>query len=263
MDHFADERDRKLLENDRYTFFVLRRIMGGDCELLLTDHERLILCFSCAPYPVWIWTADDASEDEMEKAYRLAEEHALLDGTHSFNMKYELADYFIRRAAEHGKAMSLSMNMFAYDCPAPIEPSVKADGSIHLCTEDDLDEAAEFIWMFHDETVIDRKDAAAYRKDAENHIGTGKLYFWKNGQGINAASCKWGPNGDMAAINLVFTRPELRRQHYAENLVWQVTVIAKEAGYLPMLYTNADYRASNACYEKIGYVLRGKLCTIR
>jgi len=29
-----------------------------------------------------------------------------------------------------------------------------------------------------------------------------------------------------------------------------------------MLYTDADYVASNKCYEKIGYILRGKLCTI-
>ncbi len=55
---------------------------------------------------------------------------------------------------------------------------------------------------------------------------------------------------------------EERRKHYAEHLVYQVTVIAKNAGYIPMLYTDADYAASNACYEKIGYVLRGKLCTI-
>lgn len=27
-------------------------------------------------------------------------------------------------------------------------------------------------------------------------------------------------------------------------------------------YTFADYTASNTCYEKIGYVLKGKLCTI-
>ena len=66
----------------------------------------------------------------------------------------------------------------------------------------------------------------------------------------------------MASINLVFTRPEFRRRHYAENLVYQVTMKVKEAGYIPMLYTDADYVASNACYEKIGYVLRGKLCTI-
>lgn len=31
---------------------------------------------------------------------------------------------------------------------------------------------------------------------------------------------------------------------------------------MPMLYTDADYAASNACCEKIGYMLKGKLCTI-
>jgi len=66
----------------------------------------------------------------------------------------------------------------------------------------------------------------------------------------------------LAAIGLVYTRREERRKHYAENLVYQVTMIAKNAGFMPMLYTDADYVASNACYEKIGYILRGKLCTI-
>ena len=39
-------------------------------------------------------------------------------------------------------------------------------------------------------------------------------------------------------------------------------MLAKNAGFTPMLYTDADYAASNACYEKIGYVLRGRLCTL-
>ncbi|MBR3142376.1 MAG: GNAT family N-acetyltransferase [Clostridiales bacterium] len=65
-----------------------------------------------------------------------------------------------------------------------------------------------------------------------------------------------------ASIGLVYTCDEYRRRHYAEHLVYQVTKIAQDAGYLPMLYTDADYAASNACYEKIGYILRGKLCTI-
>ena len=74
--------------------------------------------------------------------------------------------------------------------------------------------------------------------------------------------CSLRPNGDLAGIGLVFTHEEYRRMHYAENLVYQVSKIAKDTGYMPMLYTDADYAASNACYEKIGYVLRGKLCTI-
>jgi predicted GNAT family acetyltransferase len=66
----------------------------------------------------------------------------------------------------------------------------------------------------------------------------------------------------MASIGLVYTRDEYRRKHYAEHLVYQVSEIVSDLGYLPMLYTDADYVASNACYEKIGYILRGKLCTI-
>ena len=120
MDTYVDERDYKLLEADKYTFFVLKRIMGGESELLLSDHERLILCFTGHPFPVWIWTADDASEEEMEKAYRLAEENRLLDGKHHFNIKYSLAEHFIRRAAEEGSELKITTNMFAYDCLDPV-----------------------------------------------------------------------------------------------------------------------------------------------
>lgn len=66
----------------------------------------------------------------------------------------------------------------------------------------------------------------------------------------------------MGSVGLVYTREEHRRKHYAEQLVYQVTKMVQDAGYMPMLYTDADYVASNACYEKIGYILRGKLCTI-
>ena len=56
--------------------------------------------------------------------------------------------------------------------------------------------------------------------------------------------------------------PDSRRRHYAQNLVYQVTKTLRDKGYMPMLYTDADYPASNVCYGKIGYRLRGKLCTI-
>ena len=262
MDRFADERDLALLENDKYTFFVLRRILGADGTLLLTDHEKLILCHSCPPYPVWIWTADDAAPEEMERAYRLAAENRLLDGTHSFNMKYELARFFLERAGRDGLALTIRVNMFAYDCPQPVEPGVRADGAIHRCTVEDLDELTDFMLQFHQESAIDRKDREAYRSDALSAIQSGRMFFWRDAQGRSVASCRYAPDGDMASLNLVYTRPEHRRKHYAENLVYQVTRLAIDEGCMPMLYTDADYPASNACYEKIGYVLRGRLCTI-
>ena len=260
--NFADERDLKLLDNDRYTFFVLRRIMGSDCKLFITDHEKIIICYSSEPFPVWIWTRDNASETEMEDAYLKAYDNGLLDGKHKFNLKYDLAQYFIKRAKKDGISLKILINMYAYDNPDPIAPSDKCDGKLYKCDKKDVEELVRFLEVFHKEIGIDQKDTEGYRKDAKAFIDTGRMFFWKDERGNNVASCKYAPDGDMASINLVYTREEYRRKHYAENLVYQVTMIAKNEGYMPMLYTDADYVASNACYEKIGYVLRGKLCTI-
>ena len=262
MDNYVDERDYRILNNDKYTFFVLGRIMGGKCELLLTDHERLIICFSSNPYPVWIWTPDDATKEEQEKAYELIKENGLLTEGHTFNLKYDLADYFIRRSSEDSKPLSISTNMFAYDCTNPIEPHTRADGELHRCVAEDIDELVELMVLFYRETGIDQESLEAYRRKGEEAIRSGNHFFWRNAEGRNVSICCCRPNGGLASVGLVYTREEYRRKHYAENLVYQVTKMAKDAGYVPMLYTDADYTASNACYEKIGYILKGKLCTI-
>jgi len=261
MDHYVDERDYRLLENDRYTFFVLSRIMGGESQLLLTDHTRLIICFSCDPFPVWIWTADDANDDEKMKAYTLIKEHGLLDGKHQFNIKYDLAQFFMEQAKKEGREAKVITNLFAYDCPELIAPDA-ADGELYLCKTADTEELADFQKMFHDELQMDQQDREAYLRKATDLINGESVFFWKDANGSNVASCHYGENGDMASIGLVYTRPECRRKHYAENLVYQVAKLVREKGFMPMLYTDADYVASNACYEKIGFILRGKLCTL-
>lgn len=262
MDSFVDERDYSLLDSDKYTFSMLSRIMGGECNLLLTDHERLIICFSNDPYPVWIWTRDEAPEEVKEKAYELVRENGLLDNNHTFNLKYDLASYFTSRSSEDTMALSVKTNMFAYDCPNLIEPHIRADGKLHKCESEDMDELTRFIELFHKETGVDQDSLKAYRRKAEEAIRRGNHFFWRNTEGKNVAVCCVNPNNNLASIGLVYTREEYRRKHYAENLVYQVSQMAKDAGYMPMLYTDADYVASNACYEKIGYVLRGRLCTI-
>ena len=234
MDTFVDERDYSLLERDRYTFFVLRRIIGGSCRTLLSNHENLMICYTDEPYPVWIWTVDGAPIEIMEKAYRLVVENGFVNNGQRLNMKYDLAEYMIRRAAEEGKELYISTNMFAYDCREPVAPSVKADGNIHRCTAEDLDELTEFLDVFHQEIGIDRKDAAGYRADAQEFIDSGNMFLWKNAQGVSVASCKYASNGMMASINLVFTKKAYRRKHYAENLVYQVTTIAKEAVFIQL-----------------------------
>ncbi len=261
MDNFVNEKDYKLLEKDKYTFFVLKRVMGGKCNLLLSNHEDIIICFTESPYPIWIWTKDNISNDKKDYIYNLIKEKGLLNNKYSFNIKYELYEYFINRAKEDNIDIKISINMFAYDCINPIKPKNDVPGSIHLCLEEDINEIVNILELFHTELGLDKKDD--YSKDAEEFIKQKNTYLFKNENGIFVASARYVPNGNLASISLVYTKKEYRRMHYAEKLVYEVTMIAKELGYTPMLYTDAFYIASNKCYEKIGYKLQGKLCSIR
>ena len=262
MDRFADERDFCLLETDRYTFSVLSRVLRGPCDCILSDHERLILCHTTPPYPVWLWTPDGIGDEDKERAWQFATQSLPMAKGYRYNLKYELAEYFIARAQQEGLAAHIATNMFAYDCPAPIAPATATDGQLHVCTPEDTDEAARMIYEFHEAVHADQQDLDRCRMKAEQHISHEGFFFWKNDQGETVACCSWHPNDGLGCVGSVYTRPEYRRKHYAQHLVYQITKKIADKGLTPMLYTDADYIASNACYEKIGYILRGKLCTI-
>lgn len=262
MDHAVDQRDFQLLAQDRYTFSVLSRVLHGQCRCVRTDHERFILCHTMRPYPVWLWTPDGISETEKEQAWQVAAETLPMAEGFRYNLKYELAEYFIARAKEEGIQAHIATNMFAYDCPEAIAPSNPTDGSLRVCTLADKEEAARLIFQFHDAVAADRMSLEDCRALAQQRIEDGGFFFWKNADGDVVACCSRTIHDGLGCVGSVYTKPEHRRKHYAQQLVYQVTHMVAQQGFMPMLYTDADYAASNACYEKIGYVLRGKLCTI-
>lgn len=262
MDCTVDERDFLQLAVDRYTFSVLSRVLHGPCRYIRTDHERLIVCHSAEPYPIWIWTPDRTSDAEKERAWQLVLQELSPKEGYRYNMKYDLAAYFIDRARETSLHLQISTNLFAYDCPAPLPPETPADGSLHICTLEDTDEAADMIDQFHAEIAAHRMSREACRIRAEQHIGNNAFFLWKNASGDTVACCSCNVDGTLGCVGSVYTKPACRRRHYAQHMVYEVTRLIAGNGLTPMLYTDADYAASNACYEKIGYILRGKLCTV-
>ena len=263
MDAFVNEKDFELLADDRCTFQVLDRILRQECELIRTDHERLILCHSASRYPVWIWTPDGLTEAEKEAAWKLASEFHLVEEGFEIIMKYDLAEYFMARAEKEGMKMGCQMEMMAYDCPEPKAPEFPADGELYECTPEDTDEVVKFLSGFFMDLDGELPPDERILAKAQEYIGNQAFFQWKTAEGTPVACCYYRPNQDMASIGGVWTVPEYRRKHYAQQLVYAVTKKIAGMGYLPMLYTDANYAASNACYQKIGYTLRGRLCTIK
>ncbi|MBQ2247247.1 MAG: GNAT family N-acetyltransferase [Tidjanibacter sp.] len=262
MDSFVNEHDFLLLSQDHYTFEVLTRILKGECELIRSNHENLILCHSESPYPVWIWTPDNAAEEVKNNAWELVCNLCPLGKGYRYNLKNELAEYFVQKAAAEGVDAGIVMKLFVYDCPSSIAPATIAEGRIHCCTTVDEEEAAAIIPYFYTEVGEEAPPYEHCREKARDHIAGKGFFFWKNNNGKTVACCSYKPNDTHAVISSVYTFPDERRRHYAQNLVYQVTRKVAEMGYVPILCTNADSLASNACYEKIGYTLRGKLCSV-
>ena len=262
MDAFVKEQDFALLRADRISFSVLDSILRGPCVLLRSDHRRLILCHSTPPYPVWIWTADGLGAEEKEYAWRLAEELCPLSDGYRLMLKYELADFFVGKAKEAGLNAGISKELLSYDCPTPIKPTHRAGGGLQPCQAGELTEAAALLTRFYAEVGEHPLPKQTVLEKTAQKIAEAALFFWKDPAGRTAACGGWRHSEGLATITDVYTLPEFRRRHCAQNLVYELTRRAKEAGFLPVLYTNANYPASNACYQKIGYRLRGRLCTV-
>ena len=262
IDAFANEEDFALLQKDPYTFSVLNRILREECRWIQTDHQSVIACHSALPYPVWIWTMDGCADAVKEMAWQLAAARCPLAEGYRINMKHDLAAYFIEKARQVGLKAGVSMELFAYDCPHPVAPDCPAEGFLYPCTLKDVQEAAALMPAFQAEIGNVPRTPDDCESAARDAIQRKAFFFWKNAAGKTVACCSYRAHPPLGSLGHVYTLPAHRRLHYAQRLVYQVTKIVQAQGLTPMLYTDAGYQPSNACYEKIGYRLRGRLCTV-
>ncbi|MGN0997173.1 MAG: GNAT family N-acetyltransferase [Candidatus Ventricola sp.] len=249
----GDARDLPLLEADDCTFSLLHKLLAQPCEKIVTDHARLILCHSEAPYPVWVWLPQDADEAELARAYQL------------MRGEFPGCTYHVGRALgayAQAQGMGVSMRLLAYECDALAPQPRRADGRFGAARPEDAPLAAAWISRFQAECGIGQMDEAACLRQAEQLIGIKRLFLWRDAQGRPRAMCGVRQDGRQAALTHVFTEPGSRRRGYAQGLVWGVTQALLAQHMRAMLYADADYAASNACYRGVGYACRGEIWTL-
>ena len=252
--------DTSFLKVDEFTFSVLIRILKGVCTLTITDEKRIVVCYSTSPYPVWVWLPDDATKEEMEQAYLLVKETFGFDA-YRFVMKYILADYFIKRAEEDGTALDIDSTMLTYCCPVPVLPQKTVPGFMEVPDEEDIPATAEFLKHFHQALNADRESDEGYLEKAKDYISQRHFFYWNDGN-ERVACCSYICSDEQCSIGNVYTLPAQRCKGYAANLIYSVSKRIIDSGYLPVLYTDADYIASNTCYTGVGFIPKGRLCSI-
>ena len=248
-----------LLGEDVCTFSMLARILGGKCTKTVTDHARVIMCLSVRPFPVWVWVAPDAQREELERIWGMLKAEFPPEEGFSYNVGLPLA----RVMLESDPALRVTVGLLAYHCHEAIPPRKTPGGCLSHVAEGEMDLAAAWYSAMHAECALNEDIPFERAKQAvAEYASREAMLFWRDENGAPVAMCGVDENKFGAYITHVYTPPCARRKGYAGNLVYAVAKAQLKQGKTPMLYTDANYAASNACYTQIGFTLQGELKTL-
>lgn len=266
LEHYQKQRcpqDRVLLAHDPVTYAVLITILDIPCSHIYTNHESVVIAFSGAPFPVWVWVKDSEVDEDVDCVAECLRTAFPLEEGFDYNISYELLERLKGRDPYFAK-IGTKMRLLSYQLNRlnPInEQQYTCKGYAALCEEKDLELLAKY---WHDMSVemegFEHEEAYC-REHVMTHIKENGLFAWHDENGVIVALTSRNNNGAHCKVGAVYTVPAHRRKGYAIKLVHHVTEMILADGLIPILYTNADYGASNDCYKKIGYEEVGSLCT--
>lgn len=269
--HYTDQscpQAARLLEGDPITYSVLIRILQGQCAHIITDLENLILCHSNWPYSVWVWCRDAENEKCVAEIARCIKEKFPLEQGYSHILSHALL-VKLRERDEYFRAAQDGMGLLSYRLDKIRDIDYPCDGYMNKVTEEEIDSLLGVWHDMHMEMEGHDLTPEHCRSSMESMVEKGSLFVWRKDNGEIVALTGRGDQeryskvtSAYSKITSVYTLPSHRRKGYAINLVHGVTEMILADDLIPILYTNADYAASNECYRKIGYRQIGSLTSI-
>ena len=248
--------------DDAITFIVLSGILKDTHNNIYTDGRNIMVCHSTSPFPVWAWCRDEEDDEAVAAIADCLKEHFPLEAGYRYNISYGLLDR-LRQADDYFAGAKIGVNMLSYRLDALLPATHPCDGRMEAATMELLDELARYFQAATLEMEHMERPLEWCRKNIAEKIEGGLQFLWRNDAGEIVAITSYREMPPYGKIAGVYTLPEHRRRGYAMNLVHRVTARELEKGLTPILYTDADYGASNACYQKLGYAQIGSLCTVK
>lgn len=249
----------EILETDLINFSVLHSILQNTCTDIFTDHQNVIICYSYPPYPIWVWIKNINIQKNIQEIAICLKKHfkenKFILTKDLYKKLQNIDDYFNNFVTE--------TTLISYKLDKINIIDKKCEGKARLAQINDLD---YLTILYHDmqfETLGFNLSLDICKQKVESLINQKSLYIWVN-DNMEIVSLTSKNNFNIySKISSVYTLPKYRRQGYAINLVYYVCKNIIKDGLTPILYTDADYEASNICYQKIGFKKIDMLLTLK
>lgn len=251
-----------LLQGDEgITFSVLANILQIPCAHIFTDHENIIICHSSPPYPVWIWCRDNRNPGYAAEIGACLRTYLPAEAGYVWNISQTLVETMCAQDP-YFSTLSPVMGLISYRMDELLPATHTCDGYFEPARAADMDLLCK---LWHDACLemegFDHSPEIC-RNRVLHYLEDGKLLTWRNDAGELVAMTSRGDTAPYSKVATVYTLPEHRRKGYAMNLVHAVSAGMMRDGLIPILYTDANYPASNACYQKIGFRQVDSLITL-
>ena len=250
-----------LMEEESIPYSVLMKILQEPCQDIFTDHENVVVCYSNPPYPVWAWCRDLEDEKMVMDIALCLKEQLPLDTVRSCIMPSALVER-LKKADDYFGDVKPGMGLLSYRLDHINAINHVCEGYMSLVKKDEIPVLIDVWHDMHMEMEGMDQSREHCAKTIDRMVSGKNLFAWRIGNGKVVALTGRGNQGRYSKITSVYTLPEHRRKGYAINLVHGVTKMILDEGLIPILYTDAGYKASNECYQKIGYKQVGSLVSI-
>lgn len=234
---------------DKYKFSLVGHNFGIDETTIYSDEESYIFVVGKSHKPVWLWTIDNIAKEKIPEIKNCID--LFYDrGLSIFACKESLYEQLDNLHKEELSG--------CYICRAPIRPK-GCTGYLDRAKEEDKTIITD-MW-YADCVEANPNNHISYElaeKFAERFLESGTFYVWRD-NGKIVSMIDYTIVDGYAEVAHAYTIPEERGKGYMANVVYELTKIIIDKGFIPVLSTDYNYIPSNKCYQKVGYELDDKV----
>ena len=208
---------------------------------------------------LWIWTPEGLDAQTLQPLAGLVRGAYHNQSSLSVSARPEMIQALQAvYAASARHSLRILHRMLAQHCLRLSEPA--NHGKAIPAREADPAAFMDFLNVYCQQTQPIPPGAEAVEAKAQQLAASGNACLWLSPEGRIVSLANIAHRSPRhGRINMVFTHPEYRGNGYAGMLVAFLCRTLRAEGRTPMLYTDADYPASNRAYAKIGFTPRGAL----
>ena len=239
----------KEFQQEKYMFYGLFFDEKDENIELYSDEENYIICINNDNNRIWIWTKNKLDKKIILEI--ITNQQTILKPNIQYKIICKKELYKILKEQYQGKFENYFEQNF-FMCNNLKRPK-NCLGYFDTATINDKDIIAKYWYNAHLEmNGVTPISLQISKNKTEELIKNNSVYVWKDNNKIVSIGY-YAIKDNQAKIMGIYTHPEYRKNNYAKNLVYNMTNLILEKGYIPTLYTDSNYIPSNKTYTSIGY----------